>query len=222
MSESLSQSLTPLEEQVYLFIVDFLSERSFQPSVREIARQFGMRSTKEVALLLRGIERKGYIRRDASRSRGLTIVGLGGPARVFPVPRYLRLARERPALREENRDGFVAFDRQFIPNTDVFCIVADDRSVSGVPGILPGDLLLIDPHSPAGHTALVLARLGRDTLVRSMEHRGARTVLAAPQPQEAEIVLGPGSDYEVVGLVCGVMRGSARASSGIAERPATA
>jgi repressor LexA len=209
----MSEKLTGIEEKVYFYIIDFLAEHSFQPSVRDIASKFGMRSTKEVALLLRGIERKGFIRRDGSRSRGLTLPGIGGPARVFPVPRYLKLAAEHPALRDENRAGHVAFDREFIPNTDVFCIVADEKGISGVPGFLPGDLLLVDPHSPAADTSLVLVRLGRDTFVRAMEHRGARTVLASPHPQEAEIVLGPGADYEVVGLVCGVLRGGERSGS---------
>ena len=57
--------LTPIEEQVYHFLLDFLAERTFQPSVREIAERFSIASTKSVADLLASLERKGYIEREA-------------------------------------------------------------------------------------------------------------------------------------------------------------
>jgi repressor LexA len=201
-----NEPLSPLERQVYLYLLDYLSEHTYQPSVRDIAQQFGIRSTKTVSTLIRSLERKGYLERDSSRSRGLRLVGLSAPSRVIPVPRYLRLATERPALRDENKDGYVTFDRRFIPNPDVFVLKADAISAHGARGVLPGDYTMIDPSSPATDGTTVLARVGQDALIRTIDHRGAMTVLVSSEPDEPELVLGPSSDFEIVGVVCGVLR----------------
>ena len=44
--------LTPVEQEVYRFLLDFLSTRTFQPSVREIAKHCRIPSTKSVTDLL--------------------------------------------------------------------------------------------------------------------------------------------------------------------------
>jgi len=202
----MTEPLSDMERKVYLYLIDFLTDHTYQPSVRDIAAQFGIRSTKTVASLLSALERKGYIEREASRSRGLHLVGVSAPSRVIPVPRYLRLATERPALRDENRGGFVTFDRRFIPNADVFVLQATKTSADGAHGVLPGDYTLIDPTSPATDGVIVLARVGQSALIRTIDHRGANTVLISVNAEEPELVLGPASDFEIVGVVCGVLR----------------
>ena len=78
--------LTPIERKVYHFLIDYLAEHTFQPSVREIARHFRIPSTKTVTDLIAAIERKGYVRRSPGRSRGLVIEGFSGGAGTMPVP----------------------------------------------------------------------------------------------------------------------------------------
>jgi repressor LexA len=203
----MSEPLSPLERKVYLYLIDYLGEHTFQPSVRDIAKEFGIRSTKTVAAVLKALQGKGYIERESSRSRGVKLIGLTAPTHMLPVPRYLRLSGERPALRDENLDGHVTFDRRYIPNPDVFVLVADEKSVAGAAGVMPGDLTIVDPLSPATDGALVLARVGHDTVIRSIEHRGSQTVLISAHNDEPEIALGPSSDFEIVGVVCGLLRG---------------
>ena len=86
----MSEPLTALERRVYQYLMDFLADNTYQPSIREIARKFRIKSTKTVSDLLHSLERKGYIQRDQSRSRGVRIVGLSAPAGIQPVPVYGR------------------------------------------------------------------------------------------------------------------------------------
>ena len=66
----MSEPLTQLEKRVYHYMIDFLAENTYQPSIREIARKFRIKSTKTVSDLLHALETKGYIEREESRSRG--------------------------------------------------------------------------------------------------------------------------------------------------------
>ena len=49
--------LTPIEQQVYHFLLDFLSEHTFLPSVRDISAQFKIPSTKSVPDVISAPER---------------------------------------------------------------------------------------------------------------------------------------------------------------------
>ena len=75
----MAENLTPIERKVYNYLLDFLAENTYQPSIREIGRKFRIKSTKTVSDLLQSLSAKGYIERDPSRSRGVRIVGYNGP-----------------------------------------------------------------------------------------------------------------------------------------------
>jgi SOS-response transcriptional repressor LexA len=59
------------------WIADFASVHGCSPSVREIGRAFGIRSTNCVVKHLRALERKGHIKRHRGVVRGLVVVGTG-------------------------------------------------------------------------------------------------------------------------------------------------
>jgi hypothetical protein len=44
----MSDPLTPIERKVYHYLLDFLAENTYQPSVREIGRRLRIKSTKTV------------------------------------------------------------------------------------------------------------------------------------------------------------------------------
>ena len=73
-------------------MIDFLAENTYQPSIREIARKFRIKSTKTVSDLLHALESKGYIQRDESRSRGVRLLGFAAAGATQPVPYYGRMS----------------------------------------------------------------------------------------------------------------------------------
>ena len=46
------EPLTNVERKVYHYLIDFLSENTYQPSVRDIGAKFRIKSTKTVSELL--------------------------------------------------------------------------------------------------------------------------------------------------------------------------
>src|SRR6476619_5547601 len=115
----MSEPLTQLEKRVYHYMIDFLAENTYQPSIREIARKFRIKSTKTVSDLLHALENKGYIERDESRSRGVRLLGFAAAGGTQPVPYYARVQAGGPALVAEHRQGFITMDRRFLPSEDI-------------------------------------------------------------------------------------------------------
>lgn len=202
---SMPESLTALERRVFHYLIDFLADNTFQPSIREIARKFRIKSTKTVSDLLRSLARKGYIERDASRSRGVRLLGYAGAGRTQPIPYYGRIHAGEPALRPEHRAGYITADRRFLPTEDVFALKAIGDSMTGR-AILDGDFVICSPSLRPKDGDIVAARLGDKASIKTLTHRGDTIVLEPANPDDRPIEVGPRDDFAVLGVVCGVFR----------------
>ena len=69
--------LNKVERRILDYIIDYLKRNTYQPSIREIGKRFGIKSTKTVSEHLQSLADKGYIERDSSRSRAVRVVGDG-------------------------------------------------------------------------------------------------------------------------------------------------
>lgn len=201
----MTEPLTPLERRVYHYLIDFLAENTYQPSIREIAKKFRIKSTKTVSDLLASLSQKGFIERDQSRSRGVRIVGFSGTANTQPVPYFGRVHAGEPALIPEHRESFITMDRRFLPSDDVFFLRIKGESMVGR-GIFDGDYVMVSPSTRAKDGDIVAARLGDEATVKTLTHRGATIVLEPANDAERAIEVGPRDDFAVLGVVCGVFR----------------
>lgn len=131
--------LSSLERRILDFIVDYLRRNTYQPSIREIARRFGIKSTKTVSEYLQSLANKGWIERDPSRSRGVRVVGLTMSTETVTVPQYDRLSfnGDKPVKQLE-------LDRQLVGGAGSFIVaLANDQDAPD--GLRCGDLLIVEP-----------------------------------------------------------------------------
>ena len=201
----MTEPLTSMERQVYHYLLDYLAENTYQPSIRDIAKKFRIKSTKTVSDLLHALAQKGYIERDRSRSRGVKLVGFSANRQTQPVPYYGRIHAGEPALLPEHRESYITMDRRFVPSEDAFFLRVKGDSMVGR-GILDGDFVMVTPSAPAKDGDVVAARLGEDATVKTLTHRGAQIVLEPANPTEREITVGPSDDFSVLGVVQGIFR----------------
>ena len=199
------EPLTQIEQQVYHYLIDFLAQNTYQPSIREIAREFQIKSTKTVSDLLHALEHKGYIERDESRSRGVRLLGYSAAGGTQPVPYYGAVHAGTPVVTSGDRKGFITVDRRFLPGEDVFFLRVEGDSMSGR-GILDGDYVMVSPSAVPKDGDIVSARIGATSTVKTLTHRGRAIVLEPARDGEREITIAPEMDAAVIGVVCGVFR----------------
>src|SRR4051794_31899728 len=144
----MAEPLNQLERRVYHYMIDFLAENTYQPSIREIAKKFRIKSTKTVSDLLHSLANKGYIERDESRSRGVRLLGFAAAGATQPVPYYGKVHAGEPALLPEHRMGFITVDRRFLPSENVFMLKVKGESMTGR-GIMDGDFVMVSPSARA-------------------------------------------------------------------------
>ena len=201
----MSEPLTSLETSVYQYLLDFTAENTYQPSIRDIGARFKIKSTKTVSDLLQSLTRKGYIERDPARSRGVRLLGFAGAISTQPVPYYGGINPGEPSLAPENREGFITVDRRFLPSNDTFMIRAKGESMVGR-GINDGDYLLVNPSGKPAERDMVAVKIGTDATIRTYTRKNGCVVLQPANISEKDIVMEPGADFQVLGIVCGVFR----------------
>ena len=201
------ESLTPLERRIYHYLIDFLTENTYQPSIREIGKKFRVKSTKTVSDLLQSLADKGYIERDPSRSRGVRLLGYSGVARTVPIPYYGKIHAGEPSLLPEHREGYLTMDRRFVPDERSFFLKVKGDSMIGR-GIHDGDFVMVNPEagSDVKDGSIIAARLGEEATIKTLTHDDGTVVLEPANPDDRAIVVKPTDDFAVLGVVCGVFR----------------
>jgi repressor LexA len=211
----MAEQLTKLESSVYHYLLDFTAENTYQPSIRDIGKQFKIKSTKTVSDLLQSLARKGYIERDPARSRGVNLLGFGAAMRTQPVPFYGKIHAGEPALLPEFRQGFITIDRRFVPDDEVFFLKVKGDSMVGR-CINDGDYVMVNPRQEPREQDIVAARLGDEATVKTFTRRANSIVLEAANPAERDIPVQPGMDFGILGVICGVFRPGFDANQGSA------
>jgi len=82
------KSLSPKQERIINFVIEFLNDKGYPPTIRDIAAGCGISSTSVVAYNLNKLEQAGYIRRHSDISRGIKFLNpqqKGGKLVYVPI-----------------------------------------------------------------------------------------------------------------------------------------
>ena len=91
--------LTSTQEKVLSFLKNYLREKGFPPTLREIASHFGLKGPKAPQKTVAILERKGYLRRVPGGSRAIEILGVPTPrGQTLSVPIVGRVTAGEPIL----------------------------------------------------------------------------------------------------------------------------
>ena len=78
------KKLTKMQQKVYDYIAQFMTEWGYPPSVREICAEVGLRSTSTVHAHLKKLQEAGYLEASDHKSRALAPIS--GASMVPRVP----------------------------------------------------------------------------------------------------------------------------------------
>lgn len=140
----MAPALADIERKILDYMVQYLRTNTYQPSIREIGQQFGIKSTKTVSEHLQAMAEKGFLERDPSRSRGVRILGVDLNAQTVSIPCFRVLPNDRGGLRTDTAEMFLSMDRRLIGSPGGFFVRAAGEELSPI-GILHGDHVLIEP-----------------------------------------------------------------------------
>ena len=92
------KELTERQKSIFDYLVSFMEEKGFAPSIRQVCEEVKIKSTKAIHTHFKILEEKGYIKRD-SNARSIEIIGR---KRVINLPLIGQVAAGKPILAVEN------------------------------------------------------------------------------------------------------------------------
>ena len=204
--------LTDRQTEIWQFLVAYVDDHGYPPTVREIGEHVGLASPSTVHAHLATLERVGLIKRDPTKPRAIELTGHRRveAAPVADVPRLPllgRVAAGGPLLAEENVEDVIAVPESLGGGADFLLTVTGDSMVEA--GILDGDTLVVQRCDDARNGDIVVALAGDDegadeaTVKTFYREADGRIRL---QPENAALQPIYADHVKVLGRVVGVFR----------------
>ena len=187
-------------KELYDFIKAFQRENGYPPTVREIQRNFSIRSTASVSYYLALLEKDGLIRRSKQKNRSIEIVG---ESKACDVPLVGDIAAGVPILATENIDSYFPLpDGYFGKGAELFLLKIRGSSMIDV-GIQNGDIVVIRRQETAenGEIAAVLIE-NEATLKRFYKENGHFRL--KPENSAMDDIIT--ENAEILGVLVGLIR----------------
>ena len=209
-------TLSERQERMLAYIQDFLADRQYPPTVRDIQTGCDISSTSVVDYNLKKMQQMGYLRREREVSRGIELVGeglRGSKREVVKIPIMGSIAAGEPLYAPDAP----AYADQSYDTIDLTAALTQDRQnlfalrVKGTSMIdalvADGDIVILEPSSDARNGEMVAAWLddSEETTLKRFFLEGD-TVRLQPENETMEPIRVPAKDVSVRGKVVGVVR----------------
>ena len=211
--------ITPPQRNTLKEIAEFASKKGYPPTIQELADVLGISHAsahEQVGQLVR----KGYLRRETRKARGIAVVREPEDevTDLVAVPIVGRVAAGQPILAEENIVGEVLVEARVASRSCCFALQIEGDSMIGA-DIRDGDLVVVRQQPVAENGDIVVALLDDEATVKRLYVEEERVELRPENAKYAAIRVGPEDNLRVLGKVVAIRRagGCDDASSGSAE-----
>ena len=199
--------LTPKQQRIYDFILEFTAQNGYPPSVREIGAAVGLKSPSTVHFHMKSLEEAGVIVKAEGKTRAISVPGapLGAPEEEDPrrdrVPVVGNVAAGAPILAQECIEDYLLFDTQGMEGEHFALRVRGESMLNA--GILPDDLVVIHRQPEAQNGEIVVALLEDEATVKTLRRKDGHIWL---MPENDDYQPINGDRAEILGKVVAVIR----------------
>ena len=188
---------------IYEFLKDFTSEKGYPPTVREICKAVGLKSTSSVHGNLKHLEKEGLIKRDPTKPRALEIVDSVVKKEMINVPIIGRVTAGLPILANENIEDSFPLPLDYVKhNNDLFMLKISGSSMIKA-GILDGDFAIIERTQTASNGDKIVALIENEATLKTF-YRENDHIRLQPENDEMEPIIV--DNCSILGKLIGIYR----------------
>jgi repressor LexA len=201
--------LTDRQQQIWNYLIEYVDDHGYPPTVREIGEEVGLASPSTVHAHLANLERAGLLRRDPTKPRALELLGRERAADVADagsvrLPLVGEIAAGAPLLADQNIEEYLTFPSS--TGGDFLLRVRGESMIEA--GILDGDLVIVKQTQEARNGDIVAVLAGHDestdeATVKTFYRENGRIRL---QPENSALQPIYADYVKILGKVVGVFR----------------
>jgi len=182
---------------VLSFIKSWLKDKNYPPSVREIGKGVGLKSTKAVKYHLDKLVLKGQLTRKSYQARTLEL-----KEKSQGLPLVGRIAAGEPILAIENIEDHISLDAQF---DGCFLLKVTGDSMKQA-GIFNNDFVIVKPQKTVNNDDIVVALIEDEATVKRFYRENNQILLKPENPDYSPIIVDESKNFAIIGIVVGVLR----------------
>ena len=188
----------PIEKKLYDFIVDFIDENGYPPTVREICRQLDFKSTSSAQYYLKKLESDNLIT-FGGKMRAISLVE---KRKFHTLPVVGTVAAGQPIFAVENIEGYCPLPDEFKYSEDMFMLKINGESMINA-GILNGDKIIVRKTSACDDGDIVVALVDDGATCKRIRFKDGQVILHPENDAMEDMIF---DKVSVVGKVCGLIR----------------
>jgi len=155
-----TESLSPREKEIFLFIKDYCRKNGYPPTVREIGDEVGLSSSCTVYYHLKKLEEKGAIHRHRFKPRAIEVITDKEETGVtdsdlIPVPLISEVGWESGQLRWGEVKAYFSLPR-FVLKDGIYFLLKAPKGGGETCPIQAGDLLMVNQNQTLSQGDLAL------------------------------------------------------------------
>ncbi len=183
------------------YIRKFSEENGYTPSVREIGKECGIKSTATVHSYIEKLQTKGYLNKTDNKKRAVTI----GKGSGVNIPLLGVVTAGQPIFAYENYEDYYTFPVGEFKGDELFMLRVQGTSMIDA-GIMDGDKIIVRRQQTAENGEIVVALVGDETAtVKRFYKKDGKIVLHPENEALADMIFEP-EEVSVLGKVIGLMR----------------
>lgn len=196
------EELTERQKEILNFLKSYIKDRGYPPTMREIGEHFGF-TWLGARGHLRALEKKGVIKINPFKARGLEVIGLSQKEGLeLPVAGKVRAGKPIPAI--QDIEEHILIDKSLFKVHDAFALrITGDSMIEA--GIFDRDYVIVRPQKEvlSGDIAVVL--IGDEVTVKKVSI-GKGSITLIPANKDLKPVRYKPGDVSIIGKVIGVIR----------------
>lgn len=194
--------LNQQEKNILNFIKQHIKNSGYPPTVREIGKAVGFRSSSTVHGYLHRLHEKGVIKLDPTKPRALVVAEEEYAKEVISVPVLGQVAAGLPLLAEENYEDVFPLPADFTGSGELFMLrVKGDSMIEA--GILDGDLVVVRKQPKVENGQIAVAMIEGEATVKRFFKEKDHILLQPENSLYAPIIA---CEVEILGKVVGLVR----------------
>ena len=191
-------------DEVLEFINRYNDENGFPPTVREICKELGIKSTATVYDYINRLRAMGHLNKAENKKRAVTVRNSG---RVN-VPLVGTVTAGQPILATENYEGYYTLPSSEFKGDLFMLTVRGDSMIEA--GILNGDKIVVRKQESAENGDIVVAMFNdgveEGATVKRYFKRDGKIILHPENSALSDFVLDEENGVQILGKVIGLMR----------------
>ncbi len=188
------------------YINRYIDDNGFPPTVRDMCRDLGIKSTATAYDYINRLRDMGLLEKAQNKKRA---VAVRGEASV-KIPLLGTVTAGQPILAAENFEGYYPLPAAEFRGEDLFMLRVSGESMIEA-GIFDGDKIIVRKQETANDGDIVVALfdpdgIGQGATVKRFFRRGDKVILHPENSTMSDFVLDAESDAMIIGKVVGLMR----------------